>query len=47
MAEEKKGRLTQIVGAVLDVKFEDSLPEINEAIRIPRQDGTNLVVSEV
>ena len=44
MAEEKKGRLTQIVGAVLDVKFEDSLPEINEAIRIPRQDGTNLVV---
>ena len=44
MAEEKKGRLTQIVGAVLDVKFEDSLPEINEAIRIKRQDGTNLVV---
>ncbi len=44
MAEEKKGRLTQIVGAVLDVKFEDSLPEINEAIRIQRQDGTNLVV---
>ena len=44
MAEEKKGRLTQIVGAVLDVKFEGSLPEINEAIRIPRQDGTTLVV---
>ena len=44
MAEEKKGRLTQIVGAVLDIKFEDSLPEINEAIRIKRQDGTNLVV---
>ena len=44
MAEEKKGRLTQIVGAVLDVKFEDSLPEINEAIRIRRQDGSNLVV---
>ena len=31
MAEEKKGRLTQIVGAVLDVKFEDSLPEINDS----------------
>jgi F-type H+-transporting ATPase subunit beta len=44
MAEKKKGRLTQIVGAVLDVKFEDSLPEINEAIRIRRQDGSNLVV---
>ncbi|MBR1470346.1 MAG: F0F1 ATP synthase subunit beta [Lachnospiraceae bacterium] len=44
MAEEKKGRLTQIVGAVLDVKFEGGLPEINEAIRIKRQDGTYLVV---
>ncbi|MBR3305755.1 MAG: F0F1 ATP synthase subunit beta [Lachnospiraceae bacterium] len=44
MAEEKKGRLTQIVGAVLDVKFEGALPEINEAIRINRNDGTKLVV---
>ncbi|MBR5422042.1 MAG: F0F1 ATP synthase subunit beta [Lachnospiraceae bacterium] len=44
MAEEKKGRLTQIVGAVLDVKFDGELPEINEAIRIKRSDDTNLVV---
>ncbi len=44
MAEEKKGRLTQIVGAVLDVKFDGDLPEINEAIRITRTDGSKLVV---
>ena len=41
---EKKGRLTQIVGAVLDVKFDGDLPEINEAIRIKRNDDTTLVV---
>ncbi len=44
MAEERKGRLTTIVGAVLDIKFEGGLPEINEAIRIERKDGSNLVV---
>ena len=44
MAAEKKGRLTQIVGAVLDVKFDGDLPEINEAIRIKRNDDTTLVV---
>ena len=44
MAEEKKGRLTTIVGAVLDVKFDGELPEINEAIRIRRKDGSDLVV---
>ena len=39
------GKITQIVGAVLDVKFkDDDLPEINEAIKINRQDGTTLVV---
>ena len=44
MAEEKKGRLTQVVGAVLDIKFDGGLPEINEAIRIERQNGEKLVV---
>ena len=34
MADMKKGKLTQIIGAVLDIKFTDGLPEINEAIRI-------------
>ncbi|MDE6743320.1 MAG: F0F1 ATP synthase subunit beta [Lachnospiraceae bacterium] len=44
MADVKKGKLTQIIGAVLDVKFEDALPEINEAINIPMKEGNTLVV---
>ena len=43
MAEEKKGKLTQVIGAVLDIKFSDGLPEINEAIRIKRKDDSVLV----
>ena len=39
------GKITQIIGAVLDVKFgEDSLPEINDALEITRDNGERLVV---
>ena len=39
------GKITQIIGAVLDIKFADgNLPEINDAIRITRKDGSTLVV---
>jgi len=39
------GKITQIIGAVLDIKFtEGELPEINEAIKITRNDGTKLTV---
>ena len=45
MAEHSIGKITQIIGAVLDIKFADgNLPEINDAIRITRKDGTTLVV---
>lgn len=45
MAEINIGKITQIIGAVLDIKFSDSkLPEINEAINIPLKDGKKLVV---
>ncbi len=45
MADMHTGKITQIIGAVLDIKFtEGELPEINEAIRITRQDGTKLTV---
>ncbi len=44
MAEANIGKITQIVGAVLDVKFTGRLPEINEAIEIRRSDGSRLVV---
>ena len=45
MAETNIGKITQIIGAVLDIKFtEGKLPAINEAIRITRKDGEVLVV---
>ena len=44
MADIKKGKLTQIIGAVLDIKFTDGLPEINEAIKIQTKDSGVLVV---
>ena len=45
MAEKNIGKITQIISAVLDVKYaEGKLPEINEAIKITRKDGSELVV---
>lgn len=45
MAELNTGKLTQIIGAVLDIKFpEGKLPEINDAISVPLNDGKKLVV---
>ena len=39
------GKITQIIGAVLDIKFtEGNLPEINDAIKIPLKNGGDLVV---
>ena len=45
MAGTNTGKITQIIGAVLDVKFQEGkLPEINEAIKITRKNGEILVV---
>ncbi len=45
MAEKNIGKITQIISAVLDVKFsEGNLPQINEAISVTRNDGTELIV---
>ena len=45
MAGVNKGKVTQIIGAVLDIKFEEGkLPEINEAITITTNDGGELYV---
>ena len=42
---ENIGKITQIIGAVLDIKFpEGHIPEINEAIEITRSNGERLVV---
>ncbi|MBD5552303.1 MAG: F0F1 ATP synthase subunit beta [Lachnospiraceae bacterium] len=44
MADKNIGKITQIIGAVLDIKFtEGKLPEINEAIRIPLKEGKLVV----
>ena len=45
MADKNIGKITQIIGAVLDIKFTAShLPEINDAIYIEKEDGSRLVV---
>ena len=44
MADKNIGKITQIVGAVLDIKFTNELPEINSAINITRSNGEKLVV---
>ena len=44
MAEKNIGKITQIISAVLDIKFAGKLPEIYEAIEIPLEDGGKLVV---
>ena len=44
MAAQNTGKITQVIGAVLDMKFNQGvLPEINDAVEIRRQDGSKLV----
>ena len=44
MAEMNIGRITQIISAVLDIKFsQGKLPEINDAVEITMKDGSRLV----
>jgi len=45
MAEQNIGKITQIIGAVLDIKFSQGrLPSINDAIDITMKNGNRLVV---
>lgn len=45
MADKNVGKITQIIGAVLDIRYsEGKLPEIYDAIEIPTADGGKLVV---
>lgn len=45
MSSKNVGKITQIIGAVLDIKFADeNLPEINDAVEITRKNGEKLVV---
>ena len=45
MADKNIGKITQVIGAVLDLKFsEGKLPEINEAVEITTTAGGKLIV---
>lgn len=45
MADQAKGKITQIIGAVLDIKFQSNeLPDLYNAIEIKRDDGSLLTV---
>ena len=44
MAAQNIGKITQVIGAVLDIRFDKGvLPEINDAVEIRRKDGSTLV----
>jgi len=43
----QKGEIIQVIGPVVDVSFEDagtSLPNIHDALEIPREDGSSLII---
>jgi len=42
-----KGKIVQVMGPVVDVAFEESLPEINHAMQVTREDDENTLVLEV
>jgi F-type H+-transporting ATPase subunit beta len=43
MAKNNVGKITQVIGAVVDVKFDGDLPEIQNALHLPHQ-GKTLVL---
>jgi len=45
MAEQVRGRVAQVIGPVVDIEFPtDQLPEIYDAVEIPREDQGKLVL---
>ena len=45
MAERNKGKITQVIGAVLDIKFTlGSIPKINEAVTVDTKEAGGLTV---
>lgn len=43
MTDKNKGTITKVIGAVLDIRFEEELPRLYNAINIPFEDGTIVV----
>ena len=46
MEQTVKGKISQIIGAVVDVTFEDgiNLPDIYDALKVVRPDGTEVIL---
>jgi F-type H+-transporting ATPase subunit beta len=44
MSDKQQGTITQVIGAVVDVAFEGSLPPIYSALRVERKDRSALVL---
>jgi len=46
MTETKKqtGKIKQVIGAVVDVVFEDKLPEIFNALEVVKENGEKLIL---
>lgn len=46
MESNCKGRISQIIGAVIDVTFDDDvkLPDIYDALSVKRPDGTTVIL---
>ena len=42
--EKNIGKISQIIGAVIDVSFENKLPEIHEALKITKPNGQELIL---
>lgn len=42
MADLLKGKITQVIGAVVDIKFENGVPRINASVRIKTDEGDTL-----
>ena len=41
---ELHGKVIQIISAVVDIKFEGQVPEVNSAVTIKKPDGSNLIL---
>ena len=44
MAKNAVGRITQVMGAVVDVQFDGEIPPILDALHVKREDGSVLVL---
>jgi F-type H+-transporting ATPase subunit beta len=44
VAKSNKGKITQIISVVVDVKFDGAIPNIYNALKVKKNDGTELIL---